>query len=96
MTITVQMTRRGKEIHRVSSGDLLDAVASGARVRASCPIHGGDHQRSLSIDRASGWGFCHCCHAFVEVALDTPGGRQRFAHSRQQRQERSHFFSLPV
>ena len=67
MSITIQTTRRGKAIHRLSPGDLLDAVTSGGRLRACCPIHGGDHQRSLSIDRASGWGFCHCCHATVLV-----------------------------
>ena len=45
----------------------MQAVESGERLRAYCPIHGGDHQRSLSIDRATGWGFCHCCHATVLV-----------------------------
>src|ERR1700731_3585807 len=67
MTITPQITSRGKAIHRLSPSDLMQVVESGERLRASCPIHGGDHQRSLSIDRASGWGFCHCCHATVLV-----------------------------
>ena len=52
MTITSQTTQRGKVIHLVSSSDLVDAVQSGERLRASCPIHGSDHQRSLSIDSA--------------------------------------------
>jgi Toprim-like len=67
MTITLQITSRGKAIHILSPGDLMQVVESGERLRAICPIHGGDHQRSLSIDRSTGWGFCHCCHATVLV-----------------------------
>ena len=67
MTITLQTTRGGKVIHRLSFHDLVDAVESGDRLRAYCPIHGGDHQRSLSIDHATGWGYCHCCHATVLI-----------------------------
>src|SRR5947209_18695191 len=67
MTITPQITAHGKAIHRLLPGDLIEAVESGERLRAMCPVHGGDHQRSLSIDRATGWGFCHCCHATVLV-----------------------------
>jgi DNA primase len=67
MTITSQITSRGKAIHILSPGELMQVVESGERLRAMCPIHGGDHQRSLSIDRTSGWGFCHCCHATVLV-----------------------------
>jgi len=67
MTITPHITSRGKAIHMLSLSDLIQVVESGERLRAICPIHGGDHQRSLSIDRATGWGFCHCCHATVLV-----------------------------
>src|SRR6266699_2752618 len=67
MTISPHITSRGKAIHCLSLTDLFDAVESGERLRAMCPVHGGDHQRSLSIDRATGWGFCHCCHATVLV-----------------------------
>jgi len=67
MTITPYITLRGKAIHILSLDDLIDSVESGERLRAYCPIHGSDHQRSLSIDRTSGWGFCHCCHATVLV-----------------------------
>jgi Toprim domain-containing protein len=67
MTITSQITSRGKAIHHLSLSDLVQVVESGERLRAVCPVHGGDHQRSLSIDRATGWGFCHCCHATVLV-----------------------------
>src|SRR6266567_7777931 len=89
MTITSQTTQRGKVIHLVSFSDLVDAVQSGERLRASCPIHGSDHQRSLSIDLGTGWGFCHSCHATVLVQPITPviasgqGNRygQRSSHS---------------
>ena len=67
MTITRHSTQRGNVIHLVSFSDLVDAVQSGERLRASCPIHGSDHQRSLSIDCGTGWGFCHSCHATVLV-----------------------------
>jgi hypothetical protein len=79
MTITSQTTRQGKVIHRLSPGDLVDVVESGQRLRAYCPIHGGDHQRSLSIDSSTGWGFCHCCHAtvLVETGDLLIGGRRR-------------------
>src|ERR1700694_1410228 len=72
MTITPQITSRGKAIHIVSPAGPMQVVESGERLRASCPIHGGDHQRSLSIDRATGWGFCHCCHATVLVEAMSP------------------------
>ncbi len=72
MTISSQTTQRGKVIHLVSPSDLVDAVQSGERLRASCPIHGSDHQRSLSIDPGTGWGFCHSCHATVLVQPNAP------------------------
>src|SRR6266566_4787719 len=72
MTSTPYITLRGKAIHILSLDDLIDAVESGERLRAYCPIHGSDHQRSLSIDRTSGWGFCHCCHATVLVEAMSP------------------------
>src|SRR5436305_11264719 len=72
MTITPQSTSRGKAIHHVSLSDLGQVVEGRERLRAVCPIHGGDHQRSLSIDRSTGWGFCHCCHATVLVEAMSP------------------------
>ncbi len=72
MTITSQTTRQGKVIYLLSPCDLGDAVERGERLRAYCPIHGGDHQRSLSIELATGWGFCHCCHATVLVETINP------------------------
>jgi DNA primase len=67
MTMRLHTTRQGKVIQLLALDDLSDVVTGGTRVRACCPIHGGDHQRSLSIDTESGWGYCHCCHATVLV-----------------------------
>jgi len=38
-------------------------VRAGGRERFFCPIHGGDHQRSLSVDPATGHYTCHACKA---------------------------------
>src|SRR5579872_5424005 len=67
MTIRSHTTRQGKVIQMLSLDDLSDVVTGGTQLRATCPVHGGDHQRSLSIDPESGWGYCHCCHATVLV-----------------------------
>src|SRR6266849_4415628 len=77
MTITLQTTRRGNLIHQLSLDDLIDVVQSGEQLRSYCPIHGGDHQRSLSIARAAGWGYCHCCHATVLVEIPDPMTSER-------------------
>src|SRR5260221_2586228 len=86
MTITSQTTRQGKVIHLLSRGDLGDAVESGGgggRMRTYCPMHGGYHERSLSIDPDTGWGFCHCCPATVLVTPTGSGlvGGRAYAHA---------------
>src|SRR5260221_3429105 len=98
MTITSQTTRQGKVIHLLSPNDLGDAVESGGgggRLRAYCPVHGGDHQRSLSIDPETGWGFCHCCHATVLVTPTGSGlvGGRGYAHA--QRNASSNILTFP-
>ena len=77
MNNTLQTTRRGNVIHRLTLDDLIDVVESGEQLRSYCPIHGGDHQRSLSIARATGWGYCHSCHATVLVEIPDPMTRER-------------------
>ncbi|RAQ95537.1 toprim domain-containing protein [Thermogemmatispora tikiterensis] len=68
-------TRRGKRIEILSQSELRHPRLTGNRVRAFCPIHGSDHQRSLSIDPASGWGYCFnaSCQAKVLIAEWNPG-----------------------
>jgi Toprim-like len=63
------MTRKGKSVEVVSEGELRGPIVQGEYVRAFCHIHGSDHQRSLSIQRRSGWGHCFnaACNALVLV-----------------------------
>jgi hypothetical protein len=63
-------TRLGKEIEILLQAELDDPIDTGEHVRAYCHLHGSDHQRSMSIDKASGWGHCFnaTCDATVLVA----------------------------
>jgi hypothetical protein len=63
-------TQQGKEIEILLQTELDDPIDAGEHVRAYCHLHGSDHQRSLSIDKASGWGHCFnaACDATVLVA----------------------------
>jgi Toprim-like len=71
LTIT---THQGKAIEIVLQTELCDPLDVGAHVRAYCHLHGSDHQRSLSIDKATGWGHCFnaTCEATVLVAEWNP------------------------
>src|SRR5713226_2999236 len=83
LTIT---TQRGKAIEIVLQTELCDPLDVGAHVRAYCHLHGSDHQRSLSIDKATGWGHCFnaACDATVLVAEWNPALANRLleTHSR--------------
>jgi hypothetical protein len=63
----------------VHEAELVSPRQRGGRVRAYCHLHGGDHQRSLSIaagGEAAGYGYCHSCHARIFVPeLAPPGAR---------------------
>jgi hypothetical protein len=61
-------TNRGKQVEIVLESELRSPMNMGEHVRAYCHIHGSDHQRSLSITRATGWGRCFNCGAMVLVA----------------------------
>jgi hypothetical protein len=67
-------TKNGKVIDVLLESDLGDYKTSGDRVRAYCPIHKGDHQKSLSITRSTGWGSCHnaSCRATVLIREFNP------------------------
>ena len=62
-------THEGKRIEIVLESELRQPVDMGEHVRAYCHIHGSDHQRSLSINKATGWGRCFnaTCEATVLV-----------------------------
>ncbi len=63
-------THQGKRVEIVLESELRSPVDTGEHVRAYCHIHGSDHQRSLSITKATGWGHCFnaACGATVLVA----------------------------
>lgn len=62
----------------VHEAELVGPRQSGGRIRAYCHLHGGDHQRSLSIapagHDAAGYGYCHSCGARVFVPELAPAG----------------------
>jgi hypothetical protein len=60
-------TRQGKQVEIVLESELCSPVGMGERVRAYCHIHGSDHQRSLSINKATGWG--HCFNAVCDATV---------------------------
>ncbi len=55
-------------------------------MRAYCHIHGSDHQRSLSINRVTGWGHCFnaTCQTVVLVAEWNPEAAAHLLHSTSQ------------
>lgn len=70
--MTTVFTKQGKRIEIIFQSELCDPINLGEYVRAYCHIHGSDHQRSLSIHKASGWGHCFACEAVVLVAEWNP------------------------
>src|SRR6266550_7625517 len=73
------ITRNDRHIQLISQRELRDPLYRGEYVRAYCHIHGSDHQRSLSINRRTGWGHCFnaTCEAVVLVAEWHPRLAQR-------------------
>ena len=71
--ITIR-TYEGKSIEILLQSELCDPVNMGEFVRAYCHLHGSDHQRSLSINKATGWGHCFnaACNATVLVGEWNP------------------------
>src|SRR6266568_3869689 len=76
------ITQQGRRIEIISQSELCDPLNMGEYVRAYCHIHGSDHQRSLSINKATGWGHCFnaTCDATVLVAEWNPTVAQRLIH----------------
>jgi hypothetical protein len=75
-------TSQGKQVDILLESDLGDYVVAGERIRTYCPVHGGDHQKSLSIDPKSGWGHCFnpACNATVLVRHFNPDVAGRLLH----------------
>ncbi len=68
------ISQQGRHIQIISQSELRDPLSGGDYIRAYCHIHGSDHQRSLSINRRTGWGHCFnaTCEATVLVAEWNP------------------------
>ena len=64
------ITQNERHIFLIFQFELCDPIPVGDYVRAYCHIHGSDHQRSLSINKLTGWGHCFnaACEATVLVA----------------------------
>jgi Toprim domain-containing protein len=79
--ITIR-THEGKSIEIILQSELCDPVNMGEYIRAYCHIHGSDHQRSLSINKATGWGHCFnaACNATVLVGEWNPSMVKHLLH----------------
>src|SRR5947199_2590368 len=77
------ITRNDRHIQLISQRELRDPLYRGEYVRAYCHIHGSDHQRSLSINKQTGWGHCFnaACEATVLVAEWNLTATQRLVSS---------------
>lgn len=64
----IRTTKQG-ERHFLTYDEVVDygsqggGILSGGWLRFYCPIHGGDNQRSLSVNPENGWFVCHACGA---------------------------------
>lgn len=89
LTIT---TQQGKAIEIVLQTELRDPLDVGTHLRAFCHLHGSDHQRSLSIDKATGWGHCFnaTCEATVLVAEWNPALANRLLETHSRRRSAAH------
>jgi len=64
MTLSLPRTADGRPILSQADLEACDRPQrSGGRERYYCPIHGGDHQRSLSVDPTTGAYTCFTCGA---------------------------------
>ncbi len=64
ITLVLPRTTDGRPILSRDDLNRLDPPRwGGGRLRYYCPIHGGSHQRSLSVDARTGLYYCHSCKA---------------------------------
>src|SRR2546427_2922525 len=76
------ITQQSRQIEIIFQSELCDPLNMGEYVRAYCHIHGSDHQRSLSINKMTGWGHCFnaACDATVLVAEWNRAVAKRLLH----------------
>lgn len=72
-------TRDGRPILSHAALDQYDHAPqrSGGRERFYCPLHGGDNQRSLSVDPTTGQYTCHACGAAGTLREHWPDAPQQ-------------------
>ncbi len=72
-------TRDGRPILSRAALDQYDHAPqrSGGRERYYCPLHGGDNQRSLSVDPTTGQYTCHACGAAGTLREHWPDAPQQ-------------------
>ena len=58
---------RGEAIALLSQTDLVNVHTQDHRLRAFCPVHGSDHQASLSVNLSNGFGVCFSCGVRVLI-----------------------------
>jgi hypothetical protein len=78
------MSTGAATIQVLSENQLKSPYVKSGRLRAMCPVHGGDRQRSLSIQLEgdnAGFGYCHNCHATVLIAELNPEAAQRLGYT---------------
>lgn len=88
---TQAITRSGQSIVLLSQTDLASPQRQGDWIRAYCPIHGSDHQRSLSVNPTNGFGMCFCCQTNVLVKELNPAATATLL----QQADKGHAFSPP-
>ena len=91
-------TQSGKRIYLIFQHELCDPVNVGDYVRVYCHLHGSDHQRSLSINKATGWGHCFnaTCDATVLVAeWNQPVARRLMSRSFRRDTSQSYVVTSP-
>jgi hypothetical protein len=80
VTPTWVTTARGEPIALLSSSDLVNVRTQGHYLRAYCPVHGSDHQASLSVNQDNGFGVCFCCGVRVLLRELNPELASRLQH----------------
>lgn len=68
------MAERGETLSETQLSECRP-LRQGQRIRAFCPFHGGDNQRSLSLDTATGRFYCFACQVwgYMDWARQRPG-----------------------
>lgn len=67
------MAQRGETLSETQLSECRP-LRQGKQIRAYCPFHGGDHQRSLSVDAETGRFYCFACQIWGYMDWARKGG----------------------